>query len=538
MKSTGQIITLFLLTVPFFVCAQSTFVESKASGEGKTYGIVIGVADYANHPKLNFADKDALEFYLYLTKASHTDEKKVFIFLNQEATREKIAEKFYRIVNQARPGDRVFIYFSGHGDIEQLYTSDNFFLLLGNSCAKNYMTRPNDLLDKGFFDRYIQLLIVKRVRVIFICDACHAGSLIGGEAGRIRNSEGFMRSWKNEIKLLSCQSDQYSQEGTKWGGGRSLFSFYLILGIEGLADKDGDGRVSVSELQDYLDSKVVAAAKDFNLSQQPEIIGEKEFIVSTTWPGLVSEARRQFQSNSSSAEYAKLASAIGTKLKIENSPYTFKTTVSGQSNQYLEMELGDQIADSYLRSVYYSFKGKIASGSLLQPDDNSAFYYYKLFNDSKGDSAQSDEMRATLLTALLNTYDDLLDPLYKDDTTAFESGLRSYDDNNLTVASGLSGNDLPAVSEHIQAKLLFLNACRLPAGSGDSLAIPLLEKAIAIDSLSPAFYLKLGDRYFAKKEVARAIDNYKMYVQLLPNEEHGRNKLEGANNALNPLFKK
>ena len=525
MNSIRNIIFLLLLTTPFFVRAQST------------YGLVIGVADYTVNPKLHFADKDALEFYLYLKKTARSDEKKVFLFLNKEATREKIAEKFYQIVNDARPGDRVFIYFSGHGDIEQLYTTDNFFLLLANSCRKNYMTHPNDLLDKGFFDYYIQPLIAKKVRIIFICDACHAGSLIGGETGRKNNIAGFMRNWKNEIKLLSCQSDQASQESTKWGGGRSLFSFYLLLGIEGLADKDSDGRVSLSELEDYLDSKVVEASKNFDSIQQPQIVGEKTFIISKTWPDLVLDARRQFQSNSSSAEYAKLATAKGTIVKVDNSPYTFKATVTGQGNEFLEMESGDQIGDSYLRSIYYSFKSKVAAGSLLQPDDNSAYSYYKLFTDSKGDTAQSEDMRATLLTALLSTYDELLDPFYSGDCIAFASGLNSYDEKNLTVAAALAGADLPDVSGQIQAKLLFLNACRLPAGSGDSLAISLLEKAIAIDSLSPAFYLALGDRYFSGKAFSRAADNYKIYVQLLPNEEHGRNKLELALDR-DPLLKK
>lgn len=537
MNSIRTIVLLLLLTSPFFVCAQSGPIESKTAGEGRTYGLVIGVADYTVNPKLQFADKDALEFYLYLKKITRPDEKKVFLFLNKGATREKIAEKFYLIVNDARPGDRVFIYFSGHGDIEQLYTTDNFFLLLANSSRKNYMTRPNDLLDKGFFDYYIQPLIAKKVRIIFICDACHAGSLIGGETGRKNNNAGFMRNWKNEIKLLSCQSDQASQESTKWGGGRSLFSFFLLLGIEGLADKDNDGRVSLSELEDYLDSRVVAASKSFDSIQQPQIVGEKKFIISKTWPDLLSDAQRQFQSNSPSAEYAKLATTKGTIVKVDNSPYTFKAAVTGQDNEFLEIESGDQITDSYLRSVYYSFKSKLAAGSLVQPDDNSAYSYYKLFAGSKGDTTQSEDMRATLLTALLNTYDELLAPFYEGDTAAFASGLQSYDEKNLTVAAGLARVDLPDVSGQIQAKLLFLNACRLQAVSGDSLAIPLLEKAIAIDSLCPAFYLALGDRYFSEKEFSRAADNYKTYVQMLPNEEHGRSQLELVR-ARDPLLKK
>ena len=519
MKCIGKIVIVALLLSPILLRAQ---IDPSGS---KTYGLIIGVADYTNNPKLDFADKDALEFYLYLLKASHSDTKKISVFLNQSATREKIAEKFRNIVNDVQAGDHVFIYFSGHGNTEQSYLSDNFFLLLSNASAKNYLTRPNDLLDKNFFDRYIQLLAAKKARIIFICDACHAGSLIGGETAKKNNNEAFMRSWKNEVKLLSCQPEQVSQESPQWGGGRSLFSFYLILGVEGLADKDGNGQVSLSELEEYLDHKVTEDAKIFNIPQQPEVIGEKAFIISQTRPELVTAARQQFQANSSSEEYHKLASTKGAKVTIGNNIFIYKSTIPGQEKAYIQTEPGEAIADNYLRAIYYSFKTKIEEGALLTPEDNSAYYYYRLFSDNKGDTIPSAEMRTTLITALINTYDQLLAPLYEADTAAFAAGLQTYDEKTLAAAATLAGDDLLTGSEQIKARSLFLTGCRHINDPADSQAIPLFEKAIAADSLCPAFYLKLGEAWTLKGSLNNAAENYQHYIQLLPNEEHGYDRL-------------
>ncbi|HZE82778.1 MAG TPA: caspase family protein [Puia sp.] len=518
-------------------------LAARVPANATTYALIIGVADYTQLHKLDFADKDALEFYLYLRKSVPSDAGKITIFLNKNATRNAIAGKLYEIVDKAMPGDRVFIYFSGHGDIEQLYTTDNFFLLLGKCPIKNYMTSWNYVLDRNFFDYYIQPLIAKNVRTIFICDACHSGSLIGGEKGRKNNSEAFMRSWKNEIKLLSCHPDQSSLESTKWGGGRSLFSFYLVLGIEGLADKNGNGQVSVSELQEYLDRNMSEAARDFNLPQEPEITGEKEFIISRTSPALVSQAQQQLRYNSSSGEYNKLATTKGAKVEIGNNVYIFKATGTGRSSDYFETSIENSITDDYTRSIYYEFKTKLADGQLTSSDNGSAYYYYKLLAKDKTGSPVVGEMRTTLLTAILDGYDDLLNPFYQDDTLAFGQALKAYDRNNLTIAQELAG-DVKMLANPVMAKHLFLEAC-LPrlltdTSAGHTLipvvkaeyAISFLRQAAEQDPLNPSIYAKLGDLYFSERQFAAAIEEYKIYVQMLPNEEHAHKKIELALQAL------
>ncbi|MBN9384977.1 MAG: caspase family protein [Chitinophagaceae bacterium] len=490
-------------------------------GPGRTFGIIIGVADYSHLPKLQYADKDALEFYLYLQKVSPSDAKRIFVFLNKKATSGAIATKFYQIINEAQPGDRVYIYFSGHGDIEQLYQANNFFLLLGNCPRKNYMTQPDQLLEKAFFDCFIPSLMARKVRIIFICDACHAGSLIGGPVGRKNNMQAMMSSWGNEAKLLSCRPDQASQESPRWGGGRSVFSWYLVLGMKGLADKDGDQQISLSELQEYLDGNVQQETRAFDTLQQPEILGEKGFVISRTTPTLLLQAKQQWKTNGSSEEYNKLAINKGDRIQVGNNTYIFKSDEKGSNT--LEPATALSITDNYWKTIYYAFRSKIEEGRLLQPGNNTAYALYQSFSQANSSAPETEDMRVSLLTAFTATYDSLLAPFYKDDTAGFAGALEAYDLNNLTIALDLAPEVLP-LKNRIKAGQLLIRACRQSADA----AIPLLVEAIRTDSLCPALYKRLGDVYFSSRQYSQAADNYRIYAQMLPNEESAQRKLSQA----------
>ena len=105
------------------------------------------------------------------------------------------------------------------------------------------------------------LSVKKKAKVILITDACHSGKLAGSDnKGRALVGEQLTQVKNNEIRIASCESEQLSQEDVAWGGGRGAFSYYLVNGLKGLADKGGeddrDGVVTLFELKDYLEDKV------------------------------------------------------------------------------------------------------------------------------------------------------------------------------------------------------------------------------------------------------------------------------------------
>src|ERR1019366_9687877 len=98
---------------------------------GKTYALIVGVSKYKNPaiPSLQYADKDAEAFCNYLEE-SGVDSNDINLMLNENATFINVMQSLDAICNdKAKKGDKVFFYFSGHGDVEsRVITNDGYLL--------------------------------------------------------------------------------------------------------------------------------------------------------------------------------------------------------------------------------------------------------------------------------------------------------------------------------------------------------------------------------------------------------------------------
>ena len=81
------------------------------------------------------------------------------------------------------------------------------------------------------------------------------------------------------MRILSCQSDQLSIESERWGGGRGVFSYFLVNGLKGLADEEGDRQVVFYELKNYLRSNMRKAIQEsgINNEQTAVFVGQDEY---------------------------------------------------------------------------------------------------------------------------------------------------------------------------------------------------------------------------------------------------------------------
>ena len=78
--------------------------------------------------------------------------------------------------------------------------------------------------------------------------------------GRInRYIEDVSKSDGETLGLLASRPNEFSREGPQFGGGHGVFTYYLLKGMMGEADTDGDETVNVTELVDYLDQNVEEA---------------------------------------------------------------------------------------------------------------------------------------------------------------------------------------------------------------------------------------------------------------------------------------
>ena len=200
---------------------------------GNTYAIIIGISQYKLVPSLQYAHKDAQAFedFLLSDAGGRVPKANIETFLNENANRNNVADAISIIARKAKPGDRVYFFFAGHGDMEDLTQIENGLLLLYNCPNGNYFGMKDDVLEILDLKRYLSPLSQKGTEMIFIVDACHSGNLKGGVEGVQQTAAALSASWGKEYKILSCQPNQLSLESKEWGGGRGLFSLQLEEGM-------------------------------------------------------------------------------------------------------------------------------------------------------------------------------------------------------------------------------------------------------------------------------------------------------------------
>lgn len=84
---------------------------------------MVGISDYQDPgiPDLRFADKDAEAFANYLRSdaGGKLDNDHLKVLINQQATMAQFGIALDWLMESAKEGDQVIIYFSGHGDVEK-----------------------------------------------------------------------------------------------------------------------------------------------------------------------------------------------------------------------------------------------------------------------------------------------------------------------------------------------------------------------------------------------------------------------------------
>lgn len=268
MKQFVSFLLLLLPTTLLFAQEKSGAISAqKVMAPGNTYAIIVGISQYENKgiKSLDYAHRDAAIFAEYLKSKSggSVPEENIVLLQNEKATDAAIYDALQNLKDICKPNDRVFFYFSGHGDMESI-TGDGYLLPYNSPRSNyNYNTVSIDKLNK---EANI-LSSNKGVKVILITDACHSGVLAGSSKnGNFLAAEKLRQAKANEIRITSCDKNQLSNEDEGWGEGRGVFSYYFIKGLSREADNNKDGIVTVSEMKAYLDT---AFAKDNLLAIKP-----------------------------------------------------------------------------------------------------------------------------------------------------------------------------------------------------------------------------------------------------------------------------
>jgi len=251
--------------------------------QGQKWAVVIGVSNYKDSRiaglRYSAADARAFSEWLVSQKGGRYAPSRVKIFLDSEATAQNIRNALFNWLGQALEEDTVMIYFAGHGSPQSPDYPQNLFLL-------PYDAQYDDVATTGFPMWDIETALkrfIKARKVVVIADACHSGGIgqsfdISRRANRGINinpiSSGIQSLSKvgDGIAVISASDDkQFSQEAQHWGGGHGVFTHCLLKGLNGEADYNRDGHITLGELIPYLSEQV---RRETSNAQSPTVSGK------------------------------------------------------------------------------------------------------------------------------------------------------------------------------------------------------------------------------------------------------------------------
>jgi tetratricopeptide (TPR) repeat protein len=269
--------------------ANATATTALSTGGGKTYAILFGVSKYKNLPQdlwLQFANRDAEFFGQHLSspRGGGLPPENVTVLTEEHATTAAVRNAFDTLLKgKAGKQDTIIILIAGHGTVETPGSKKAFIL--------TYDSDPQDLTSTALPMEDLQNLVQEQLgkvgRVVLFVDVCRAGIIGTIKSSAVNSVVEKLAEAEGEIfGLMASRPKELSYEGPQWGGGHGAFSYFLMKGLAGAADKNKDGLVNVNETIEYVRDQVAAATSD---KQHPRDFGNIDNnvqLADTSKPGI------------------------------------------------------------------------------------------------------------------------------------------------------------------------------------------------------------------------------------------------------------
>jgi uncharacterized caspase-like protein len=195
-------------------------------------------------PQLNYCVNDVLALDRTLRRLGYTN-----IVLHDDLphedphfpTRENVEAELLRLCQAAGPDDLLWTHFACHGKLVE-----------GQPLLITHETRAPTLAWRALplADVEAQMRGSKARRLVLTLDACHTGVEVGRDIADpefLRNAydlaEGF-------ALIAASTAQQVAQEWEEKQHG--VFTYFLLEGLSGLADRAGKKRVTVSDLSTHV----------------------------------------------------------------------------------------------------------------------------------------------------------------------------------------------------------------------------------------------------------------------------------------------
>jgi len=250
--------------------------------------VVVGVGTYDSReiPRLRYSVADAEAVAQALRERSGF--KKVNVLLLTDRAERKPTLRNLKwalgtfLARSARKDDTALIFFAGHGAPEVDASGRE-----RDGLAKYLVpidADPDDLYATGLPMEEFETIFnrIEAERVVVFLDACYSGAAGGRTFASKRTraagpDEAFLERLgrsRGRAILTASRAAEVSVELSELGHG--LFTYYLLEGLRGAADHDGDGVVTLQELYQYVEQQVSRRSRQVGANQHPVMKGELE----------------------------------------------------------------------------------------------------------------------------------------------------------------------------------------------------------------------------------------------------------------------
>ena len=241
--------------------------------ESNAVAIIIGIEKYRRISSADYASRDASTFYDYAVRALGVPRANIRLLIDEEAEAAEVLRAFksWLPTRVDKGKTKVYVFYSGHGlpsdDGSNLY-------FLPHEVDRDLLART--AVSQKEVVEAIQLTNPKSV-TMFI-DSCYSGqsrtgeTLLASARPITLNPKQEAILPKNFTVISASAPDQISSSSPELKHG--IFSYYLMRGMEGEADANGDKQITVGEMQTYLSENVARRAMGMNRTQQPQVVGD------------------------------------------------------------------------------------------------------------------------------------------------------------------------------------------------------------------------------------------------------------------------
>ncbi|HEU4439215.1 MAG TPA: caspase family protein [Methylomirabilota bacterium] len=258
------------------------------------WAVVIGVGGYEHSgvPKLRYPVADADAVYQTLLASGGFKKENILLLTDKTERRPTLRNIKWALgtflARSAHKDDLVVIYFAGHGasEVDQRGVErDGLSKYLVPIDAD-----PDDLYSSALPMDEMQNVLqrIEAERVTVFLDACYSGAA-GGRTFASTKTRGVtvddvfldrLTRSKGRAIVTASRPAEVSIELPDLGHG--VFTYYLVRGLQGYADLNRDGIVSLQEIYEYLAQEVSKKSRAVGGNQHPMLKGELEGIIPLT----------------------------------------------------------------------------------------------------------------------------------------------------------------------------------------------------------------------------------------------------------------